>query len=189
MFVGSASGTTTVAGLSAVLASNEGGNVQIGYHGAGGATSTSCMNDGLGLIASSPTDATPFYAMIGNGALDGSVSGAVTGNIDIRLGGQLILATGFVNCNCDAAGGGDCAQNGGNGRTIGIGNAAGGDTTRDRQCRPDRHRCIDDATTRTAASARIIFGDLGYGDVTVGMPRHRESARDRRSASTPARTA
>jgi filamentous hemagglutinin family protein len=168
VFVGSASGTTTVAGLSAVLASDAGGNVQIGYHGAGGGNINIAMNDGLGLIASSPTDAKPYYAMIGNGALDGSVSGAVTGDITIKLDGVLVLATGFVNCNCNqAAPGGQAAapQNAGDGRTIGIGNETTGTATGSVVLIAGD---VDEGDDENGGIGRIVINDLAYGDVTFG---------------------
>jgi len=156
--VGAASGTTTIAGLDTVLTTDGGGNVQIGYHGAGGGNIDVVMNGGLSLFADSPTVVTPHYAMIGNGALDGSVPGQATGDISIQLVGQLVLATGGCDCVGPSAGP----------RTIGIGNESGtGDPS------PTGNVSlifgdVDGGSDENGGIVPIIINDLGYGDVTIG---------------------
>jgi len=84
--VGSFGGTTTAAGANVVVASETGGNAQIGYHGAGGGDI-----DVLATAAVLVVSAAANTAQIGNGGRD--VTGTIGGNISVTTvdGGEIAI--------------------------------------------------------------------------------------------------
>ncbi|HEY4940438.1 MAG TPA: filamentous hemagglutinin N-terminal domain-containing protein [Rhizomicrobium sp.] len=165
VFVGSASGVTTVAASDLTLHAQDGGNLQLGYHGAGGGDINVYTTDFVSLTGQSPFE-DGNYAMIGNGALDGSVSGAITGNIFIETGGTLYLQT-SSGCDCaDETGPG--GQSGGDGRTIGIGNESGIGQAPPTGSVVFIGADVQDDDDSNGGFGRILLNDLAYGDVTVG---------------------
>ncbi|HEX2591573.1 MAG TPA: hypothetical protein VHL34_08750, partial [Rhizomicrobium sp.] len=81
--VGAASGLVTVAAPNVFVQANSGSVAQIGYLGAGGGDIRVVTTGGMDLTSNGGT------AHLGNGVMDGSVHGNVTGNIDINLGETL----------------------------------------------------------------------------------------------------
>ena len=84
--VGSASGTTMVASAFLGLTASNAGYAQLGYHATGGGNIVVRTTGDIELDASEDE-----FAMIGNGSLDDDVSGPITGDIDVRMGGSLSL--------------------------------------------------------------------------------------------------
>ncbi len=144
--VGSAGGTTTLAGAS-VFVSASNGLAQIGFRGAGGGNIDVVS---LGNIALAGGAKPGDYAQIGNGAANGSVSGAITGDINVTAGGTFSIAA--------SAGGGRAW----------LGNFAASDSTetgnvtlvaKDENNNGD---AIDDLSS-------IIGGDIVGGNVLIGL--------------------
>ncbi|MEI9886954.1 MAG: filamentous hemagglutinin N-terminal domain-containing protein [Rhizomicrobium sp.] len=167
VFVGAAEGALNIYAKT-LLAEAWYGNVQVGYHGAGGGDINVHATHDVVLSAEDDEFGT-FSVMIGNGALDGSVDGLITGNIFVQAGGELSLEI-FTGEGCE------CGQlppddRGGSvafleSPLLGIGNAAA----------PDAPEAAGDVKIFSASVyedepgtfAGIIGADLGYGDVTVG---------------------
>ena len=157
--VGSAGGQLTVL-TDSLKVEAEAGNAQLGYHGAGGGggdISVTALGD-VELKGGDPTQS-GFAAMIGNGALDNSVTGAVTGDISLSVGGTLKLKT--------VTGG--CPDGADNSATTFIGNvgAAGGDPASG-----DLFLlagAVDDQYDANGGIGRIVAPDLANGDVTLAI--------------------
>jgi filamentous hemagglutinin family protein len=170
VFVGSASGATTIAAADITLFAEDGGNVQLGYHGAGGGNIAVYATDNISLTAQAPGEGA-HYAMIGNGALDGSVAGAITGDIFVSSLGSIFLATeeGGPGCDCANIGqesaGGDLV---GIGRTIGIGNESGIGEVPATGNVVIIAADVDDDLDASAGLSDIISAQLAHGDMTLG---------------------
>ncbi len=178
--IGSASGTTTVAGFEAVLFADDGGNAQIGYHGAGGGDINVVTTGDAAVVGQSPGGDPAHYAMIGNGALDGAVTGQVTGNIFVSIGGEFDLETlpSGYSCDCQdgavmpAPGTGATAAAplaGVAGRTVGIGNAGAPSGVPPTGSVVFLAGSVDDSDDENGGFGNSILADLAYGDVTVGQ--------------------
>ncbi|HEX4303197.1 MAG TPA: filamentous hemagglutinin N-terminal domain-containing protein [Rhizomicrobium sp.] len=88
--IGSAGGLTSVLAGDIVIAPSAGFYAQIGYHGTGGGNIEVVA---LGDLTLTPGTGEGEYAMIGNGSLNNDVTGAITGNIDIQVGGTSTLGS------------------------------------------------------------------------------------------------
>ena len=90
--IGSATGTTTIAG-SNVSVLGYFGSSRIGYQGAGGGDINVLAVNNINLVGSSDSACSGCYAQIGNGVGIGN-SGNNTGNIDVMAGGDIALLSG-----------------------------------------------------------------------------------------------
>ena len=156
-YVGSEGGTTTVLTGNLYLDTST-GNTQIGYHGAGGGDiSVTALGD-VDLRGGDPTES-GFAAMIGNGALDNSVTDAVTGNISLSVGGTLTLETTSSWCPDGAN----------NSSTVFIGNvgALGGEPASGNLFL--LAGAVDDGSDANGTIERFIAPDLANGDVTLAI--------------------
>ncbi|MBS0469836.1 MAG: filamentous hemagglutinin N-terminal domain-containing protein [Proteobacteria bacterium] len=157
--VGTAHGTLNVFGQN-ITASAYYGNVQLGFHGNG----TGDINvKATGYLALTALDIPGYQysAMIGNGALDGSVSGTVSGNIDVRAGTLVLAVDNGEGCDCAQV------QHGAGNETpasfLGIGNQGGvtsGNVT-----------IVAGSIYEPAYGVLggIIAHDIVYGDFTLGL--------------------
>jgi filamentous hemagglutinin family protein len=170
VFVGSASGTTQAFGAYVSLFAEDGGNVQLGYHGAGGGNINVFTTADVSLSGEEPGDGATSV-LIGNGALDGSVDGAVTGNIFVSAAGTLYLATqgggGGGGCDCDEKSGD--AETFGMSATIGIGNAGGTGGPSPTGNVVVLAGDLNDEDDDNGGFGAVISNDLGYGDFTFGQ--------------------
>ena len=143
---GSAGGLTTVAGAGvAVLAYYD--LAQIGYHGAGGGDIVVRAKDGIEIDGSWGYD-----AQIGNGAFAGDLGGAVTGNIDIRTPGTLLMTTGDADSHAW------------------IGNVAGNANTE-----TGNVVLVTGTSEIDFDFSQTIIADLAGGDVTLGTTDQEET--------------
>lgn len=85
--LGTKNGATNVAGAAVNVLAGTGGYAQLGYHGSGGGTIRVAATGGLTLTGLNATS----FAMLGNGSLGNDVTGNQTGNIDVRVGGDLTM--------------------------------------------------------------------------------------------------
>ncbi len=88
--VGSKSGTTSLYAANVILGGAH-GYAQLGYHGAGGGTILVRALHDLTL------NGLTGYAMVGNGSLNNDVTGNVTGDIDVQIGGTAYFNGGGAN--------------------------------------------------------------------------------------------
>ncbi len=167
VFVGSASGATTIAAADVTLFAQGGGNVQLGYHGAGGGNISVYATDNISLTAQAPGEGA-HYAMIGNGALDGSVAGAITGDIFVSSLGSIFLATEEGGPGCECGNIGQESTGGGAGRTIGIGNESGIGEVPATGNVVIIAADVDDDLDASAGLGDIITNDLAHGNLTLG---------------------
>jgi filamentous hemagglutinin family protein len=191
VFVGSASGTTTVlTGELDVDAFN--GNAQLGYNGNGTGDITVRATGDVDLLGGDPSESGPF-AMIGNGTVQGGViNNPVGGNIDINIGGALVLETpdgsnpggGTDGGPSGGGGGGDCdcswqlpPGSGGGGKplhndnpvTVFIGNATNGGTGTVSGSVTMIAQDLDDGSDSNGGFSAIVAADIVNGDVTLGQ--------------------
>ncbi len=163
VFVGAASGTTTVAAGEVTLTAGGDGfasSTQIGHYGAGGGDIFVSATGDVSLNGGDPTDG-GGYAMIGNGAPAGSVTGNVLGNV---TGNVVINAGGAVNLSTQ---GDDCECEGPFVTTIAIGNAnTSGTVSGNVTIFADN---IDDFDDANGGLGAIAAHDLNNGDFTAGI--------------------
>jgi filamentous hemagglutinin family protein len=160
--VGGASGKLLVAADFVTLYVGEGPSVQLGFHGAGGGDIAVVANSDVTVTGENPTYGTN-WAMIGNGAFDGSVTGAVTGNIDVKAGGTLyLLGSGGTEGNVPRGG---SHTNEYAPTTAWIGNVGGVESTTG-----NTTIVAGDIVTDTyGLLSEMIVGDLAAGNVTIGL--------------------
>ncbi len=132
------------------------GYSQIGYHGAGGGDITVLATDEIGLEASAADSSS--YAMIGNGSLNGDITGATTGNIFVSASNSIFFET--LGCDCDE----DPAP-----AAIGNFSGAPGVSTGSGDVVMLGSELDDDGLDSDSGIRFSILNDIQGGDVTVGF--------------------
>ncbi|MEI9995549.1 MAG: filamentous hemagglutinin N-terminal domain-containing protein [Rhizomicrobium sp.] len=175
-YVGSKGGATNVLTGNLVVETgfDEGTNAQLGYHGNGTGNITVLATGDVSLLGGDASVGSP-YAMIGNGALDGSVTGDVGGDIFVSAQGTLRSETLDGAPPCDDCGFAEGAvagrgllseSDGGLPFVTGIGNATTDGTITGSTVL--LAGSLDDQFDTNGGFGRMIASDLSYGDVTLG---------------------
>jgi len=158
--VGSAGGTLTLTADNITVEADN-GYAQLGYHGSGGGDIFATASGGITLTAEQGVPS--FYAMIGNGSLNGDVGGLVTGDIYLSTPGNLE----FNTCQ-------DC----GTPAPVWIGNHANSDGVEsgnltvlvgDEDDNCDSDDCADGLGTMIQAALGSSDIEGSGGNVTVGF--------------------